>query len=114
IVLYTMSFCMELTPPLILIVSFIIGGLLGLERQFNERGVEGKKKVLTAIVGLRTFSLVAILGAIAGLLYSTHIFITGFIGLSFFTILMMYYRIDSKSTGSYGITTELSMLYSFL
>jgi uncharacterized membrane protein (DUF4010 family) len=105
---------MELTPPLILIVSFIIGGLIGLERQFNERGSEGEKNQLTAVVGFRTFSLIATLGAIAGLIFSTNLILASFLGLTFFALLIMYYIFDSQKSHSYGITTELAMLYTFL
>lgn len=105
---------MELSTPIILLLSFIIGGLIGLERQFNERGIEGKKQELTAVVGFRTFALIATLGALAGLVYRSTILLSGFIALTFFMLLTLFYIFDSKQSRSYGITTELAMLYSFL
>lgn len=105
---------MELSPPIILILSFLLGGLIGLERQFNEKGVEGLQPFQTSVVGLRTFSLIGALGALTGLLYPSHIFASGFIALTFMLLLLLYYREDSQKTYSYGITTELTMLYTFL
>lgn len=105
---------MDLTPPLVLLISFLIGSLIGLERQFNERGVIGESKEQTAIVGVRTFSLIATLGAIAGLVYNANSFLASFLGITFFILLITYYIFDSRQTHDYGITTELSMLYAFL
>lgn len=105
---------MELSIPIKLLLAFIIGSLIGLERQFNERGVIGKKQTFAAVVGARTFSLVATLGAIAGLVYYANIFLASFLGITFFALLTLYYFFDSRQTHDYGITTELAMLYAFL
>jgi uncharacterized membrane protein (DUF4010 family) len=105
---------MELTPPIILIVSFLIGGLIGLERQFNETGTEGNNRVQIAIVGVRTFSLIGTLGAITGLVFSANVLLAGFIAVTFLALLLLYYIQDSKHTLAYGITTELAMVYTFL
>lgn len=113
-VVYNAFFTMELNPPLILFLSFLTGGLIGLERQFNEKGVEGNRKILTSVIGLRTFSLIGTLGGISGLLYETFLPIAGFISLTFFALLILYYREDSTKTHSYGITTELTMVYTYL
>jgi uncharacterized membrane protein (DUF4010 family) len=105
---------MELTHPVILLVSFILGGLIGLERQFNETGTEGKTHIPTAIVGVRTFSLIGALGAITGIAYAANVLLAGFIALTFLALLLFYYHEDSKHTLSYGITTELAMFYTYL
>jgi len=105
---------MELSVPIKLLLAFLIGSLIGLERQFNERGVAGETQEQTAIVGVRTFSLIATLGTIAGLVYNANSFLASFLGITFFILLITYYIFDSRQTHDYGITTELSMLYTFL
>lgn len=102
--------------PLKFILAFILGGVIGLEREINEKkNIEGDKNgKQIAILGLRSFSLIAGLGLISGLLLlSQPIFSYLIFGL-FGVIIAGYYFIDSKSTNDYGITTELAAVYSFL
>lgn len=97
-----------------LFLSMVLGAVIGLEREVNEKEVEGHKGKASAIVGLRSFSFIAILGAIVGLLYGSFSSIALLLGGAFFLLLIVFYVINSLQTDGHGITTELGMIFSFV
>lgn len=103
-----------LSLPLKLIIAFIIGAVIGVEREINEKKSIGPNQKPTAILGLRTFALASTLGALVGVLYSNFLFISITIALAFFVLTIVFYVLDSLSTKDTGITTELSITFSFL
>ncbi len=93
-----------------LFISVLIGGVIGLEREsvgaVDTRGAAG---------GIRTFSLVSLLGGIAGFFYQQHIsslffFLFLFLGL----LVLSYYIVGSLITKRTGMTNEISIIYTFL
>jgi uncharacterized membrane protein (DUF4010 family) len=97
-----------------LFISMILGAVIGLEREVNEKKAEVHNGKPSAVVGLRSFSLIAILGAIVGLLYSNFIGLSLTIGGAFLLLLIIYYVLGSMQTDGHGITTELGMIFSFV
>jgi len=100
------------TPPaevLRLLVAILIGFLIGLDR---ERAEVRKQHQLFA--GIRTFSLIAIAGAVPALMldsWGTIPLIASFIAVAGVTI-VAYAR--SSAAGSIGSTTEVAALVTFL
>jgi len=106
----------DLTAPIRLLIAVFLGALIGLEREFIPR----KKKKVGAVgsrglSGLRTFSLISLLGGIAGLLSAAggnvlYLVIT----VGFFVLLTAYYVVGSIMIKSPGLTTELAAVYVFV
>lgn len=98
------------------LLAFALGGVIGLEREINEKKIidryEKKKEI--AILGVRSFALIAGLGTIFGLVVQSFPILASAIGLIFVAMVVAFYIIDTKVTGDIGITTELAMSYSFL
>ncbi|MBI2448334.1 MgtC/SapB family protein [Candidatus Microgenomates bacterium] len=101
---------MILALPLKFLLSAIFGALIGLERE-SSRNSDHKG----TLGGIRTFALIAIMGAFAGFANAegmTGIFLIIAVGI--FTLIAIYYILSSLSTGGLGLTTEISALYAFL
>lgn len=96
-----------------LFLAFVLGAVLGLEREVNEKNGTYEDN-RSAVLGIRSFSLIAVLGAIVGVLYVKFMAIALLLGGAFFVLLMLFYFIDSQKTKDYGITTEVAVIYSFL
>lgn len=89
-------------------VALLVGFLIGLDR---ERAEQRKKRRLFA--GVRTFPLIALLGAVAVLLLDTAgpwLVVAGFLGVAAVS-LVSYFR---TSTASPGATTEIASLATYL
>lgn len=101
--------------PLKIIISFALGAVVGLEREINEqKDFKGDDKGKHAILGLRTFSLIGGLGALTGfLLFSFPIF-AAILAAAFFIMLAIFYAFDSYLTKDIGLTTEVSVIYSYI
>jgi uncharacterized membrane protein (DUF4010 family) len=104
----------ELNEPLKLILSFAIGAVIGLERQENKSDLRDIKNKSYAPLGLRTFSMIAALGCLSGLLIGEFLLIALFISITFAVLLITHYIFNSNMTKDIGITTELALLYSYL
>lgn len=101
--------------PLKFILSFVLGAVIGLEREINEKKVvKGEAKTKAAIIGLRTFSLVAGMGTLVGLFYPTFPLIAVLGASILFLLILVYYIFDSWKTLDLGFTTELALIYSFV
>lgn len=108
---------MEATDwPLKMVLALVLGAVIGLEREINERKSIKKDdtKKGSAILGLRSFSLISGLGALAGLLYFQFPIITAIITAAFSILIITYYFIDSKITLDIGTTTELAIFYTYI
>lgn len=90
------------------LLSLILGAVIGLERESSNQGD-------SSIGGIRTFSLIALTGSIAGMLFTQNY---SYLGLllagSFVLILISYYIIVGLSTKDFGITSELSAIMVFM
>ena len=97
-----------------LFLSLVLGAVIGLERESYEDKINKTPRSGVGSLGVRTFSLITTLGAIAGLLYFSHFSIYILIITIFGLILTAYYIIGSFFTHDNGITTELAIFLSFL
>jgi uncharacterized membrane protein (DUF4010 family) len=96
--------------PFRLLISLVVGAIVGLERETHHLPVESKK----ASVGLRTFSLISLLGALGGALYLHYLPLFIFISTGMLLLIIGYYVFQSKMTNDVGITTELGMLFTYV
>ncbi len=96
-----------------LIVALALGAAIGLEREVNAKDSLDENMNFTATLGLRTFAITAILGSIAGLLAPHFIALSAVLTGGFIILLQLYYFLSHSKTKEFGITTELSLLFSF-
>lgn len=97
-----------------LLLAFVLGAVIGLERELNERKVQVPGKKPVAILGLRSFALMSTLGAFAGFLASDLAFFSILITVMFMLLLLTFYIFDTLNTKDTGITTELAGIFSYL
>jgi uncharacterized membrane protein (DUF4010 family) len=97
-----------------IIVSFLIGAAIGLEREINEKKTTETGKKPQAVLGLRSFSLITSLGTITGFLFISHPALSLLIGAGILLMFIVFYVIDSMMTKDSGITTEFAMVYSYV
>lgn len=95
-------------------LSFVLGAVIGLEREVNEKDILPEKGKPTALIGLRSFSLITALGALVGFLYIKFIGLAILIAAAYFALLVVYYILDTQRTKNPGLTTEVAMIYAFL
>lgn len=105
---------MELSIVGKLLLSLILGAVIGLERESYERKIDKTPQSGIGSLGVRSFSLITTLGAIAGLLYNSHNSLYLIISITFMMLLIVYYIIGSIFTKDNGITTELAIVFSYL
>jgi hypothetical protein len=85
------------------VLALLFGAAIGLERESSSQGVGSAG-------GIRTYSLIALLGAVCGLFYVSNLVIMAVLIASvFFIILISYYILNSSITKDVGLTTELSL-----
>ncbi len=90
-----------------LLLAILFGAAVGLERE--------SKQVASSPGGVRTHALIALLGAICGILFVNNFVILGtLISTVFFIILISYYAIGSYTSKAFGMTSELAILFTFL
>lgn len=101
-------------PPLSLLVRILIalgiGFLIGLEREYAKRVVEKEEP----FAGVRTYTIIALFGLLSAFLAERHgewVYISVLLGLV--GLVIATYALTAKA-GSYGITTELSAILTFL
>lgn len=103
----------SLALPLKLLLAIILGALIGLERE-SATDPEAIKEMGDRW-GLRTYSLISLLGAVAGLLYLFgNNVLALIITVSFFILIFIYYGVGGWMIKSMGLTTELGGVFSFL
>lgn len=134
----------NLTLPIKLLLALVLGALIGLEREASaddksdtedkptpdkhtqnkpipeEKSTENNNETQATqphgdMWGLRTYSLISLLGAIAGLLYLfDNLLLSTVITVAFFILIFLYYAIGGWIIKSMGLTTELGGIFSFL
>lgn len=91
-----------------LLLAIIFGAAIGFER-------EGSGQGHSVLGGIRTYSLIALIGALAGILFTSNFSALALVVTSGFLILLIsYYAIASSTTKDFGVTTELSAIITFL
>lgn len=90
-----------------LLVASGVGSIIGLEREFNTHGEAAH------LGGLRTFTLIALSGFIAGeLAQHTHVYFLLAAGLGFIAVVGIAYFVQAQNQ-RLGLTSELGMLLTF-
>ncbi len=103
-----------LAIPLKLILSLVLGAVIGLERELNEKKTIRPGEKPQAVLGLRTFSLITVLGALSGFLYHQFLWISILLTAASFIFFLVFYIVDTFHTKDTGITTELALFFSFM
>ncbi len=87
-----------------------MGAVIGLERESSMN-----EDTRGAVGGIRTFALVALLGALSGIFYTQKVDAM-FLLVAIFVFVMvgLYYFLGTSLTKRTGITTEISVIYTFL
>jgi uncharacterized membrane protein (DUF4010 family) len=97
--------------PLKLFLALLLGAAIGLERENDGNKGDGAG----AAGGIRTFSLVALLGALAGVFYvKDYALIFGMVAGIFSMLLIVYYALGSYFSRRLGLTNELAIALTFL
>ncbi len=91
--------------------SLLIGALIGLEREFHQQ-----KEDNPDFAGIRTFSLIAILGSVTSFLLNDFGIIPTALGLGGLILLttVSYFKALGRSETDTGITTEVAAILTFL
>lgn len=105
---------MVLSIPLKFILSFILGAVIGLEREAYTQKIEPNHQKHSGSLGIRSFALITCLGTIAGLIKNPYESLFLITTITFMCLLLAYYVVGSFLTKDNGITTELAMGYAFL
>src|SRR3989344_8749068 len=89
-----------------IVLALLFGAAVGLERESVGAGSAG---------GIRTHSLIALLGALCGIFYVNGLTLISFLIASvFFIILVAYYCLNTIITKNVGMTSELAIFFTFL
>lgn len=96
-----------------LLLTFLLGAAVGIEREINEkRSIDGKAH--SAILGLRTFSLISLSGAIIGFIFLQNPIFGAIVAASLSILFIAFYVIDSIYLKDIGITTEIALFFTFI
>ena len=91
-----------------LLLALVFGATVGLERESNNPNDPH-------VGGIRTFSLISLTGALAGIFYQhQYESMALIIIIGFFLLLISYYVTESIHTKDFGITSELSAITTFI
>lgn len=105
---------MELSIPIKLLISLLIGFAIGLERESYERQTDKTPTSGVGSLGVRTYALITTLGTTAGLLmvdyFSTYLLVS----VAFLVLVVCYYIIGSLFTKDNGLTTDIAVVWSYL
>ncbi len=98
-----------------LLISFALGAVVGLERQVGHRPDETlAEKKMPSVLGVRTFSLIAVLGTLTGFLMQDFSSLALIIASGFFLLVVAFYVLYAWSQKDIGITTEIAIIITFL
>src|SRR3989344_6156012 len=89
--------------------SVLIGMAIGLERESSQISKSGESSL-----GVRTFSLIGLIGGIAGLLYFNAPVASLVIASCASLLILIYYGIGSLLSKDYGLTTELALILTLI
>ncbi len=91
-----------------LLLALVFGATAGLERESSNPNDPH-------VGGIRTFSLISLMGALAGIFYQhQYESLALIITIGFFLLLISYYITEAMHTKDFGITSELSAIATFL
>lgn len=91
-----------------LLLALVFGATVGLERESNNPNDPH-------VGGIRTFSLIALLGALAGIFFQHNYTTIGLvIIIGFLALLVAYYVSEAVHTKDFGITSEVSAIITFI
>ena len=91
-----------------LMLSLVFGATIGLERAGSSHGDGG-------VGGIRTFSLIALIGALVGVFFTNNFSsLALLIAGGFLILLISYYVVGSSFSHDFGLTSELSVIITFL
>jgi uncharacterized membrane protein (DUF4010 family) len=91
-----------------LFLALVFGATVGLERESSNPNDPH-------VGGIRTFSLISLMGALAGIFYQhQYESLALIIVIGFFLLLISYYITEALHTKDFGITSELSAIGTFL
>lgn len=96
------------------IVGLLLGASIGFERESYENKIDKSITSGHGSLGVRSYSLVGLLGAISTTVVGIHIGIFAIIAVSFTCMLVAYYIFGSISNKDHGFTTELAVLFTFI
>jgi uncharacterized membrane protein (DUF4010 family) len=101
------------------VLSLLLGAFIGLERESYERSQEKggtymPKKIPGIGLGVRTFSLITLLGTIAGFAGYSDPTIMFLLSGTFFLLVIASYILSSMISKDVGLTTEIAMIMSYL
>jgi uncharacterized membrane protein (DUF4010 family) len=98
-----------------LVTALLLGAAIGLEREAYEKKIDRTPRSGRGSLGIRTYSLISLLGCIAGLGLETGMVpLFVFIAATFSALLVIYYIIGSVTTKDLGMTTEIAILLCFV
>ena len=93
-------------------LSFLVGAIIGLEREYqhDEKGSKVKRETS---MGIRTFSLISFMGGICGWLTATGNPLGLVAAILTGAMLIAYYVISSIRTRDHGLTSEIGAMATF-
>lgn len=94
-----------------LVLALVFGASIGLERESSKQG----ESHTGSVGGIRTFSLISLMGALAGVFFlHNYASLAIIVVVGFLTLLVANYIIEGLTTKDFGITSELSAFATFL
>lgn len=109
---------LETTILFKILLSTVLGAIIGLEtetREIEKKGHPDKVDERSRIGGVRTYTLISLLGGIAGLFYFANektIAVVLFLSIILFLLIAYYLNIQLKK--AFGLTTEIAILITFI
>ncbi|MBK8809548.1 MAG: MgtC/SapB family protein [Acidobacteria bacterium] len=89
-----------------LVLALLLGAAIGLERQSSGHLSDS---------GIRTFSLIGLLGCISSIFYVNNLpLVFALMTAAFVILLSMHYGLASRQTNDYGFTTEIAIILTYL
>lgn len=103
---------MDLGIPFKLLLALLLGGFLGLEREYHKEEIPHKKTALSSL-GVRTFSLLTLLGALGGLMFTEYLFFSLILTSTVMLLILSNYVMSTLHTKDSGITTEIAGIFAY-
>ncbi|MEO6728356.1 MAG: MgtC/SapB family protein [Candidatus Dojkabacteria bacterium] len=102
-----------------ILLSVLFGAILGLETETREIEKKGERKAYqeekSRIGGFRTYTLISLMGGIAGILFLNKLeFISFTLLLGLMSFLLVAYFMNIKLKEAFGITTEIAIVITFI
>lgn len=99
----------QLGLPVQLLIALGLGAAIGLEREAHEL----EQKTKQGFLGVRTFSLLTLLGAVSGAVLKTDPTLAYLIATTSMLLLISYYILNAIFTKDIGLTTEIAVIFSY-